>query len=390
MKDKHIGLIIYGNPSRFPPLLNAIGILSKDFKVLLICRNIGNMDFLCPGGVILHCLGKNGSFRKKETQSVFRKIIEFLFFIIKACFLIRKYRCRLIYSFDMHGFVAGFFASRIGRILPLVYHNLDLSRKRDLRMASFWVKIIELRIARFADKAVFPNFKRAKLFKKMAKLQGFPWIVMNAPRRIEVLPENNLLSLLQKNNFSLNSKVVLYQGSITADRFPLEVLESILSWPEDVILLLIGDYCVVNFKRTLKHKIKEYKLEQRVLHIPFVAYEHLFSLTVGAFLGLALFKGEDINLKFLVGASNKIFEYFACGVPPLVLDCSDMRSLFDESWVYFTKTCSPEDIAKVVNMVYSDPEGHKRKSQLCRRAHLEKFNFEIQFKPVIEYLQETV
>jgi hypothetical protein len=52
----------------------------------------------------------------------------------------------------------------------------------------------------------------------------------------------------------------------------------------------------------------------------YLPYEELFQYTVNAYLGLALYKPYNFGQLFNCGASNKIFEYLALGVPVVTND----------------------------------------------------------------------
>ena len=51
---------------------------------------------------------------------------------------------------------------------------------------------------------------------------------------------------------------------------------------------------------------------------------------------LCLSKVLDINLNYMTGASNKPFDYMACGLALLVCDLSDWKQMYVESWIWFS------------------------------------------------------
>ena len=52
-------------------------------------------------------------------------------------------------------------------------------------------------------------------------------------------------------------------------------------------------------------------------------------------------KSEDINMQNMVGASNKPFDYMACGLPLLVTDLPEWTSTFVEPG--YARACNPDD-----------------------------------------------
>lgn len=389
-KDK-IGIAIYVNPDHYPPIINTIQILAREFDLVVICRNQGKPKIHYPKNIKLYRLGKLKTPREKETQGLVMKAWEYILFSLRAIFYLRFYRCQLIYSYDMHGFIAGFFASRLGRKVSLIYHNLDLAELRKQKGLTYMIKYLELRFARYADKIVFPDINRVKFFLNEAKLAKLPDIdiVMNAPLCINKLPPNRLIDVLRVKGFSIDTKIVLYQGTIGNAQTILEVIKSMNLWPKDTVLVLIGTIIDEDFAKDIDMEAGALHLTNRIIKLSFIEYLQLFSYTVGAYIGLALFKPKNINLTFAAGASNKIFEYISMGIPIVTNNSPYFRGVVNSSIAYFAQPDSVEDIARVINYAFSDIEEYHKKSQAARQAHLTLFNYEKQFQPIIEYIREV-
>lgn len=385
-KKKLIALVMYAHLEHYPPVINAINILAKDFDLLVFCRHQGYPELGYPSNVKLFRLGKLQSCRKKELQHPCLKIAEYLSFCMKVIFYIRFYRCQLIYSYDMHGLASGFFASRLGKKLHLVYHNHDLVILTSAKGLSYVIKRLEVYLARHADKIVFPDINRARFFQEEAKLAKFPDIVINASLRQGELPPNRLTEALKENGLNPVVKPILYQGTIGEGAALINVVQSMAFWPENTVLVLCGHVFPDYLEKMLK-VARGLNLDKRIIQIPWVDYPQLRCYTVGAYLGLALFRPLDINRHFAAGASNKIYEYMALGIPVLVNDTPSFREALDDSMVYFCNAESPDSIAQTVNLAITDKETYLGKSRSCRQAHLTRLNYEIQFQPIVEYLK---
>ena len=388
-RKNKIGIVIYANPDEYPPTVSAVNILSREFDIIIICRNQNKTEVSYPDNVGLYRLGKLKTSREKESQGRAIKVFEYAMFVLRAIFYLRFYGCKVIYSYDMHGFIAGFFASRLGKRIALVYHNHDLYELEGAKGSSRIVKRLELRFARFADKIVFPDANRAKLFQEEAKLKILPDIAINAPQVIKRLPFNRLKELLLSKGINEDVKVVLYQGEISESHAVLEVIKSMPVWLDNAILLLAGRIRK-DFYVEVSNLAETLKLRKRVLIMPFISYSKIFSYTVGAYIGLAFYKAQDINKVFNAGASNKIFEYLAMGVPTITNDSPYLRNLLESSYVYFAKPDYAEDIGRVIKVAFLDGEGYMRKRIAARNAHLDRFNYEEQFGPVIEYIRGLI
>jgi glycosyltransferase involved in cell wall biosynthesis len=288
----------------------------------------------------------------------------------------------------MHGFIAGFLASRFGKKIPLIYHNHDLVDLDKTKGLNYIIKSWELRLAPYADRIVFPDINRARFFKEEVKLNKLPDIVMNTPLRINALPSNRLKEALEVKGFNANAKVVLYQGVISETQSILEVIKSMALWPKNTVLVLLG-YISGDFLEKVYDITKSLDLAQRVIYIPSVRYPDYTNYTIGGYIGLALYKPINTNFKFNCGASNKLFEYISLGIPVITNDSVYFKEVLDSSYAYFARPDSVEDIGRVVNSVFLDEEEYSRKCQAARDIHLTRFNYEEQFRPVVEYIRQT-
>jgi glycosyltransferase involved in cell wall biosynthesis len=385
---KRIGIIVYSNPDYLPPIINATRILAKEFNLVVICRNQEQPQIAYPNNVRLYRLGKLKTAREKETQSLVIKFLEYITFVVRTIFYIQFYNCRFIYSYNMHGFVSGFLASRFGKKKPLIYHNFDLCELEKTDGLTYIIEYLELVMARYADRVIFPDINRARYFQTKAKLTKLPDIVMNTPLRIDRLPSNNLEEILKAKGFNLDTKVVLYQGAINEAHSISEVIQSMTFWPKDTVFVLSG-IIRDDFKKAMLAKTKVLNLVDRIIYLSYLPYSQIFYYAIGAYVGLALYKPMDINQLFNAGASNKIFEYISLGIPVITNDSPYFREVLDSSFAYFAKHDSVEDIARAINLAFSDVEEYRRKSQAARQAHLTRFNYEVQFNPIIEYIKKV-
>lgn len=120
-----IGIAYCANPDYCSPVVNVIQLLAREHTLVVVCRNQDDPQVGYPDNVRLFRLGRLKTVRQKEAQHPTIKIFEYATFIIRAVFYFRFFRCRCLYCFDGHGLLSGFIASRCGRRLPIIYHNLE-------------------------------------------------------------------------------------------------------------------------------------------------------------------------------------------------------------------------------------------------------------------------
>jgi glycosyltransferase involved in cell wall biosynthesis len=98
-------------------------------------------------------------------------------------------------------------------------------------------------------------------------------------------------------------------------------------------------------------------------------------------------RSVDLNLRDLVGASNKAFDYLAAGLPLVVPDAPDWKRLFvDPGYARACNAADPEAIASTLRWFYAHYEeaaemGHKGRERVAA-----EWNYEGQFNRVLKIL----
>jgi glycosyltransferase involved in cell wall biosynthesis len=101
---------------------------------------------------------------------------------------------------------------------------------------------------------------------------------------------------------------------------------------------------------------------------------------VHADVGLALMPmgSRDINIRHMVGASNKPFDYLAVGMMPLVSDLPDWREMYVTPG--FARACDPTDPQNLANALawcVANPDevraiGERGRRMIAREWHYER------------------
>jgi glycosyltransferase involved in cell wall biosynthesis len=87
------------------------------------------------------------------------------------------------------------------------------------------------------------------------------------------------------------------------------------------------------------------------------------------------------------GASNKAFDYLACGLPVLVSDLPDWRRMYVDTGVGLA--CDPDDpasIAAALQWFLDHPDKVRAMGERGRQRVLAEWNYEAQFAPVLSRL----
>ena len=117
----------------------------------------------------------------------------------------------------------------------------------------------------------------------------------------------------------------------------------------------------------------------------------LLSLCATCDVGLSLMPSNppDVNERSMAGASNKAFDYLACGLPLVVSDLPDWRTMFvDEGFAEAVDPASPESLAKALSAYAADPQARLARGERGRQRILTEWHYERAFQPVLERMLE--
>jgi glycosyltransferase involved in cell wall biosynthesis len=186
----------------------------------------------------------------------------------------------------------------------------------------------------------------------------------------------------------------VYSGSVTPERLPISLLEAIARTQRQVRLRVVG-YATIGYP----HYIQELQLAAEQLgigaDIDFVGVlprHRLREVWDDADVGLALnpMQYSSNNSRWMVGASNKPFDYMANGLALLVSDLPEWRDAFVRPG--YAVACDPRDptsVANVLGWFAEHPDETRAMGERGRQQIARNWNYESQFEPVIALLNDT-
>jgi glycosyltransferase involved in cell wall biosynthesis len=268
--------------------------------------------------------------------------------------------------------------------IRILYHEHDSPAPAPSRGFLGVVMRCRLRLARRAKLCILPNPNRAQRFLSEAGGTANVITVLNCPRREEISEPR---PAARENGIWLH-----YHGSISGELLPISVLYALAELPEFVKLRVIGYETIGS--QGYSERIKEVGRELGVLHrIEFPGamprYE-LLQRCRQSDIGLALMPRDsnDSNMQAMAGASNKAFDYLACGLALVVSDLPDWRGMFVDPG--YGVACRPEDqasITEALRNLIGDPDKMRAMGE-CGRQRIEReWNYERQFEPVLAAIE---
>jgi glycosyltransferase involved in cell wall biosynthesis len=291
-----------------------------------------------------------------------------------------RVRPHVVYASDPLGALPGLLAARLVGA-HLVYHEHDSPAAGTLHP---WLARLRVRAARAARLVVFPNEERARIAKaELGFTPGRLIIIWNVPRRAELPPLTPSLE---------GPLVVYYHGSITPDRLPSAVVEAVRRF-HGRIRLRIGGYEAPEVRNYVSHLVDSGRGPNGESLVEYVGLAPLLGSLLAqatrAHVGLALMPRttNDLNMRNMVGASNKPFDYMAAGLALLVSDQLDWEQMFIAPGL--ARSCDPTDpvsIAAALSWFLDHPKERRRMAARGREKIEAEWNYDTAFAPVMAEL----
>jgi len=374
-------MVLYANPDYYPPTFNAVGILSKHFDIRIVCRKMDPEFRRWPANVAIERLGAYASAANKQNQSTGAKLREFAMFAGAVHERIRTNRPRLIYAYDAHALSAVMWHLRKSAA-PIIFHAHEVADPDRFRITSpgSWIVKFALRSINSAALTVFPDKRRAQAMLKRAQDSREPMIVPNYPAR-NFASEIDVERLVDRR---FAERRAIYIGPVAPDNGHLEAALAIRRVDPPATLDFVGWASPSTFVSQVRAAGGDHVSTTGWLS----EYEKTKRLE-SASLGLCLYKPVSVNWEHCATASNKIFEYAACGLPVVVPDRADFReALGREQWIEFADVNVPDSIAAAITKTLANRSRYISSSRAARRRFERALNYEIAFAPLLEKILE--
>jgi glycosyltransferase involved in cell wall biosynthesis len=365
----------YTNPAGYPPLEHSAMLLAEagcDVRLLGIATLGDVLTF--PAHPRIHVALMPASLRGWRQK---------LHYVRFAVWTLREaVRCRpdWIYASDALAAPAAL-AIRLLTRARTIYHEHDAPSGQTAAHPSAFMRVVHgcrRMLARRADICVTPNDARSR---RLAAEVGRPDVrtVWNTPLRREVRPAR-----LPPAAATLR---VVYQGSIVPARMPLTVLDAMARCPEAITLTIVGyDTNGGRHVADLRERARRLGLDHRVTIVGALpSRDAVLSTADTCDVGLALLPSvsADVNEETMVGASNKPFDYLACGLALLVADRPDWRECYVDAGTAIACRLEAEDsIAAALQWFLAHPEERLAMGERGRQRILDTWSYERAFEPI--------
>ena len=315
--------------------------------------------------------------------------LQYLLFCLRAMMTAIWSRPTLIYASDPLSTPAAMAAKMFNRGGVCVYHEHDAPQ---LPKSIFQRIVDRLRgvFSRQALRVVVPNSSRAdRLIAATSVPPERVAIVFNCASTLEISKSNDTIRTRRDDE-----RIWLhFHGSLAPDKLPLHIIDALCCLPAHVCLRVIGYEAQGSegFGRKLVARARELKVESRLEVFGQLDRVELLEKTRQSHIGLSLMpkfeQADNFNMQHMAGASNKPFDYLACGCPLIVSDLPDWRSLFVDAGVAIA--CDPSSLESIVCAIrgYLDnPARYEHAQSIAHRLMADTWNYEAQFAPVLRHI----
>jgi glycosyltransferase involved in cell wall biosynthesis len=371
--------IQYTNPGGYPPLQHSSQIFADaGWKVLFLGTGaMGARDLLFPHH-------DNISVRRMGfCHAGWRQKLHYIRFCLWALGMSLLWRPRWIYASDpLSCPIALLLAYLPG--LDVIYHEHDSPSHQAAGGFASLVRLSRRALARKAGMCILPNAMRLERFRAELGPLRKSACVWNCPAIGEVAsPPVRLASDPVK---------LLYHGSIVPDRLPPTVIEALTMLPDNVHLCIAGYETAGSrgYVDRLLRDARTLQLDHRVEFLGSIPQRaDLLAQALRCDIGLSLMPmhSPDWNCETMTGASNKAFDYMACGLGLVVSDRSDWRHMFaDPGYATVCDPGSPESIAAAVQKWIANSAVLRQTGERARKQILAEWNYESAFRPVFRHM----
>lgn len=360
-------------PGAYPPIINAAALFGQaGWQVTLLSAPTSFLHLRVPSlpNVCLQTV------RTRSAQAV--DGFTYLQYLLHAVRLARSLKPQLVYAFDQVAAGPAIAASCVSGA-RMIYHELDTPEPG----TRGWLARLRARCARSAHTVIFPNRERADFAVKALGLKAERVrVVWNVPRLAE-LPKLD-------RQPSEGPLVLYYHGNISPVLLPESVPIALGRLGGRAVLRVVG-YENPSAQGYLS-RLREIDGDRNFIQYGGqISREALLLNAADADVGLALSPKEptNINERYLVGASNKVFDYMAAGLAVLVGNDGPSAKCFAVPG--FAQACDstdPDSVVSTLGRLIENPEARRQMGQRARAKIETHWNFERAYTDVFKRIND--
>lgn len=232
--------------------------------------------------------------------------LEQLLFNYKAASILTQLPLTHIHCHDLSSLLAGVWVKeQLNAELVFDAHELMPESMGGCR-ERIW-GYIEKCCVKSCDHIIMPEKNRIAYFTKKYHKIPKPLLLENFPCKKEI---PTIIYNLFRDTLPVkkDQKIILYTGAISYGTYIEELIESMTMSCNIFVLVILGR-AFKEYDETIRRKIKELSLAERVFLHGAVPHADILKYMASCDIGMALYRNTDLNNYYC--ASNKLYEYIA-------------------------------------------------------------------------------
>lgn len=383
---KRILYVQFIDPAAYPPLEHSSHILAdRGWDVLMLgtdAFSVKSLEFSSNPRINI----KNLSLRKTGG----RLSVHYIIFFFWCLYWAVVWRPRWIYASDPLVAPVAYMIRKLTGVRVL-YHEHDAPVEGTHSSAFMRAALVcRKKLGREAELCVFPQQDRLNEFLILSGRKAPTICVWNCPRLSEIPSEGEYRALQAER--SDEKLIVYYHGSINSERLPRTLVQAAARF-NGAVRLRIAGYEAPGCEGYLDLIELASTLGQRemVEFLGGVPRRELLRTAAAADVGLSLMpqSASDPNLRQMLGASNKAFDYMAARLALLVSDLPDWNSAFVQPG--YARACIPTDPGSIASQFEWFLKEKNARLEMGRRNGekiAREWNYDTMFATAVERLEK--
>ncbi len=369
--EKRVLYIQYTNPTAYPPLEHSSKILAEDgwqvrFVAIRARGDSNTLQFAHDANIELRFMS--------YCPPGFWQKIHYFRYVIWSLWQCLTFWPAVVYASDAWSYPIGYILTYLPGV-EVVMHEHDTPQCNGSTIMRL-IGVFRKSLCKRALICICPQRERASLMKDTLQPRSLQ-VVFNCPSRTELLTRTTTVD---------NELRLWFHGSIVPTQLPRVLLDAMGQCDFPVRLSFAGYETIGHpgYVQELLDRAEEIGLSEKVTYVGAIPTRvDMYKQASQNHVGLALF---SMNFREpMVGASNKPFDYLACGLALLASETPEWKSFFiDRGCGLGCNSEDPRSIAQALTQFWTD---RKRLERFAKNAELllgAEWNYEAQFGPVLE------
>jgi glycosyltransferase involved in cell wall biosynthesis len=387
MISRRILYVQYTDPAAYPPVEHSSLLLAKrGWEVVLL-----GASRRANRGLALPAHERRCVKTIRFVDAGWRQKLQYVAFFFWVLYWTRRRQPQWVYLSDPLSCPIMWWVRRFTGV-QILYHEHD-SPNSDQVHTWFMRQVLlyRKRIAREAELCVLPQQARLREFVKTTGRKRPTFCVWNCPRLDEIADWNSG----QEHHQPDQKLTIYYHGSITPARLPFQLIIAASRFEGAVRVRVAGRETLgsIGYMAELMNLAARNGAADLVEFLGTMPRrEDLLHLASGADVGLSLMpkQSTDLNLRHMVGASNKPFDYMASGLPLLVTDSLEWVATFVEPG--YALACDPNDLSSIetaLRWFLEHPDDRRQMGQKGKNKIQQSWNYDNMFAAIIDKLENS-